>query len=277
MEELFNALSHGLGLVLAIASLPILVYSASQKGQAAGVVGACLFAGTAIVLYLISTLYHALPMGRAKAWFNRLDHAAIYLFIAGSYMPFLFGVLRGPLGWTLFGAICAAAVLGVSAKLFNRLQHPLWSTGLYVAMGWMALMAAVPLYERMSAAGLGWLVAGGLSTRPVLWCSCSTTRYVMPIRCGTCSCWLAALATSLRCSGIRTVDSSVSGILCGIRARLTPGANVPRFAPPLFRCGEHPMPIAHGHAVLRPINDCSEHAHATQRNKGGAKRGTFAE
>jgi CheY-like chemotaxis protein len=81
---------------------------------------------------------------------------------SGSSRPFLFGVLRGPLGWTLFGAICAAAVLGVSAKLFNRLQHPLWSTGLYVAMGWMALMAAVPLYERMSAAGLGWLVAGGL-------------------------------------------------------------------------------------------------------------------
>lgn len=96
MEELFNALSHGLGLLLAIASLPILVYSAAQKGQAAAVVGASLFAGTAIVLYLISTLYHALPIGRAKAWFNRLDHAAIYLFIAGSYMPFLFGVLRGP-------------------------------------------------------------------------------------------------------------------------------------------------------------------------------------
>lgn len=96
MEELFNALSHGLGLLLAIASLPILVYSAAQKGQAAAVVGASLFAGTAIVLYLISTLYHALPIGRAKAWFNRLDHAAIYLFIAGSDTPFLFGVLRGP-------------------------------------------------------------------------------------------------------------------------------------------------------------------------------------
>ena len=162
LEEIFNALSHGLGLLLAIASLPVLVYSAAQKGQAASIVGASLFAGTAIVLYLISTLYHALPTGKAKAWFNWLDHAAIYLFIAGSYMPFLFGVLRGPWGWTLFGAICAAAVLGVGAKLFNRLQHPLWSTGLYVAMGWMALMAAVPLYERMSPAGLGWLVAGGL-------------------------------------------------------------------------------------------------------------------
>ena len=152
-EEIMNALSHGLGLLLAIASLPILVWSAARQ-SAAAVVGASLFAGTMILLYGVSTLYHALPLGRAKAWFNRLDHAAIYLFIAGSYMPFLFGVLRGPWGWTLFGAIWCAAALGVGAKLFNRLRHPLWSTGLYVAMGWMAVAAAVPLYERMSSAGL---------------------------------------------------------------------------------------------------------------------------
>jgi hemolysin III len=162
-EEIANAVSHGLGLLLALASLPILVYNAALHGQAANIVGASLFAGTAIVLYLVSTLYHALPAGRAKVLLNRLDHAAIYLFIAGSYMPFLLGVLRGPVGWALFAAVSAAAVLGVGAKLFDRLQHPLWSTGLYVAMGWMALIAAVPLYERMSPAGLGWLVAGGLA------------------------------------------------------------------------------------------------------------------
>ena len=162
-EEIANAVSHGLGLLLAVAALPILVFNAAQQGQAANVVGASLFAGTAIVLYLISTLYHALPAGRAKLMLNRLDHAAIYLFIAGSYMPFLLGVLRGPWGWALLSAVTAAAVVGVGAKLLNRLQHPLWSTGLYVGMGWMALVAAVPLVERMSPAGLGWLVAGGLS------------------------------------------------------------------------------------------------------------------
>ena len=162
-EEIANAVSHGLGLLLAVAALPILVFNAAQQGQAANVVGASLFAGTAIVLYLISTLYHALPVGRAKLLLNRLDHAAIYLFIAGSYMPFLLGVLRGPWGWALLSAVTAAAVVGVGAKLLNRLRHPLWSTGLYVAMGWMALVAAVPLVERMSPAGLGWLVAGGLS------------------------------------------------------------------------------------------------------------------
>jgi hemolysin III len=162
-EELANALSHGIGCLLAVASLPVLVHYASQRDSTAAVVGASLFSATMIVLYLVSTLYHALPAGRAKTWFNRLDHAAIYLFIAGSYMPFSFGVLHGAWGWTLFGVVWAAAVLGVSAKLFNRLRHPLWSTGLYVAMGWVALVAAAPLVQRMSGAGLAWLVAGGLA------------------------------------------------------------------------------------------------------------------
>ena len=162
-EEIANALSHGLGLLLAVAALPILVHSAAQRGGTANVVAASLFAGTMIVLYFVSKLYHALPTGRAKVWLNRLDHAAIYLFIAGSYMPFLFGVLGGAWGWSLFGVVWAAAALGVTAKLFDRLKHPLWSTGLYVAMGWVALVAAAPLIERMSASGLAWLVAGGLS------------------------------------------------------------------------------------------------------------------
>lgn len=162
-EELMNALSHGIGMALAIAALPILVYSAAQEGGATAVVGASLFAGSMILMYFISTLYHALPAGRVKLWFNRIDHAAIYLFIAGSYMPFLLGVLRGPTGWALFGAIWCAALLGIAAKLFNRLRHPGWSTGLYVAMGWMAVAAAVPLYERMSAGGLGWLLVGGVA------------------------------------------------------------------------------------------------------------------
>jgi hemolysin III len=161
-EEIANAISHGLGVVLAIAALPVLVHAAATRGGTEDVVAACLFASTAIGLYLVSTLYHALPVGRAKVWLHRMDHAVIYLFIAGSYMPFLFGALRGAWGWSLFGVLWGAAGLGVAAKMFNRLKHPLWSTGLYVAMGWVALVAAVPLVERMSGAGIGWLVAGGL-------------------------------------------------------------------------------------------------------------------
>ncbi|MDN4589462.1 hemolysin D [Xenophilus aerolatus] len=162
-EEIANAISHGLGCLLAIASLPILVQHAAQRGDPAQVVAASVFAGTAILLYLVSTLYHALPAGRAKLWFNRLDHASIYLFIAGSYMPYVLGVLKGAWGWSLFAIVWAAAALGVGAKLLDRLKHPLWSTGLYVAMGWVAVVAAVPLIERMSAAGLWWLLAGGVS------------------------------------------------------------------------------------------------------------------
>lgn len=162
-EEIANALSHGIGFLLALASLPVLVGVAAQRGSAAAVVGASLFSATMIVLYLVSALYHALPPGRAKHWFNRFDHAAIYLFIAGSYMPFTFGVLRGAWGWTLFGVVWAAALLGVAAKLLDRLRHPLWSTGLYVLMGWVALVAAAPLVQRMAGAGLAWLVAGGLA------------------------------------------------------------------------------------------------------------------
>ena len=162
-EEIANSLSHGIGCLLATASLPILVHQAAMRGGAADVVGASLFAGSAIVLYLVSALYHALPAGAAKRWLNRLDHAAIYLFIAGSYMPFVLGVLFGAWGWALFGVVWGAASVGVVAKLLDRLRHPLWSTALYVAMGWVALAAALPLVERMSAPGLAWLLAGGVS------------------------------------------------------------------------------------------------------------------
>ncbi|MFT3820310.1 MAG: hemolysin III family protein [Rubrivivax sp.] len=159
-EEIANAVTHGLGVLLALASLPVLVLHAAGP---AAVVGATLFATTMLLLYGVSTLYHALPPGRAKRWFNRLDHAAIYVFIAGSYMPFALGVLRGGWGWTLFGIVWALAALGVTVKLADRLRHPLWSTALYLAMGWVVLAALPPLVERTAAAGLAWLVAGGLA------------------------------------------------------------------------------------------------------------------
>ena len=162
-EELANALSHGLGFVLAIASLPLLLAFSSPLAGAINVVALCVFSATMMLLYGVSTLYHALPAGRAKVWLNRCDHASIYLFIAGSYTPFVLGVLRGGWGWALFGVVWGMAALGVAAKMLDRLRHPLWSTGLYVAMGWVAVVAAAPLVARMPGAGLALLVAGGLS------------------------------------------------------------------------------------------------------------------
>jgi hemolysin III len=162
-EEIANALSHGLGVVLAIAALPILVARAVGHGGVADVVAAAVFAATMILLYGVSTLYHALPAGRAKAVLLRLDHAAIYVFIAGSYTPFTLGVLHTGPGVTLLIAVWAAAAFGVAIKLLNRLKHRFVSTGLYLAMGWVVVFAAGPLLDRLPAAGLALLVAGGLS------------------------------------------------------------------------------------------------------------------
>jgi hemolysin III len=162
-EEVANGLSHGLGFLLAVASLPILVAFAAQRGSPASVVGASAFSVTAMLLYFASTMYHALPAGLAKDVFKVLDHSAIYLFIAGSYTPFTLGVLRGGWGWTLFGLVWGFAAIGVLLKGFNRLGHPGWSTGLYVAMGWLVLIAAAPLIHHVAFEGLLWLLAGGLA------------------------------------------------------------------------------------------------------------------
>ena len=161
-EEFANSLSHGIGFALAIASLPLLLAFAGGRTSAINIVAMCVFSATMMLLYGVSTLYHAVPHGRAKAWLNRFDHAAIYLFIAGSYTPFVLGVLRGGWGWSLFGVVWGCGLLGFTAKLMNRLRHPLWSTGLYVAMGWVAVVAAAPLVARMPGAGLALLVAGGV-------------------------------------------------------------------------------------------------------------------
>jgi hemolysin III len=161
-EEVANSVSHGIGLLAAIVGVPFLVAGASGTGSA-NAVGLIIFAATMILLYLTSTLYHALPAGRAKRVFLRLDHGAIYLFIAGSYTPFALGALSGPYGWTLFAAVWTLAATGIALKAFDRLSHPWLSTGLYLTMGWLVLLAAGPLVERVPVPGIALLVAGGLA------------------------------------------------------------------------------------------------------------------
>jgi hemolysin III len=161
-EEIANSVSHGVALLAAVAAVPFL-FTTARPMSAASVVGAAVYAATMVLLYLASTLYHALPQGRAKRVFVKLDHGAIYLFIAGSYTPFALGVLGGRWGWTLFGLVWSLAALGVTLKGFDRLSHPWLSTGLYLAMGWLVLIAAVPLVERVPLPGIALLVAGGLA------------------------------------------------------------------------------------------------------------------
>jgi hemolysin III len=161
-EEIANSVSHGMALLAAIVGAPFLIGAARDFG-ATNIVGASVFAATMIVLYLSSTLYHALRPGRLKRIFRKLDHSAIYFFIAGSYTPFALGALGGPWGWTLFGVVWTLAVVGTLLKTFNRLSHPWLSTGLYLVMGWLVLIAAVPLVEHVQATGVALLVAGGIA------------------------------------------------------------------------------------------------------------------
>lgn len=162
-EEIANSASHGLGLAGALAAMPILIVAAARAGSAANIVAACVFATSMVLLYLSSTLYHAVPGERIKRLFQKLDHGAIYLLIAGTYTPFTLGVLHGAWGWTLFGLVWGLAGIGLTLKAFDRLAHPLVSTGLYLLMGWLVLIAIRPLATLLPSAGLIWLIAGGLA------------------------------------------------------------------------------------------------------------------
>jgi hemolysin III len=162
-EEIANSVSHGVGLLAAAAAAPVLVLSAVRNGGAARITGASVFAAAMVLLYLTSTLYHALPNSRAKRVFQVLDRAAIFLMIAGTYTPFTLGVLRGAWGWTLFGLVWGLALAGVVLTAAGGVQYPKLTTGLYLAMGWLILIAVKPLWLRVPSWGLFWLLAGGVA------------------------------------------------------------------------------------------------------------------
>jgi len=162
-EELANSISHGLGFLLAAAAAPVLVQIASSSGRLADVVAAYVFSGTMLLLYFSSAAYHALPEGRAKRLFYRLDHAAIFLFIAGSYTPFSLGMLTSSHDWVVFGLIWGVALVGVVLKAMDRLSNPWLSLGLYIGLGWCVLVAALPMLERVSEAGLQLIIGGGVT------------------------------------------------------------------------------------------------------------------
>lgn len=162
-EEIANSVSHGVGLVAALAAAPFLVVHAVRRGGTGAIVGASVFAATVVLLYLASTLYHALPRNRAKRVFQVIDHGAIFLLIAGTYTPFTLGVLRGAWGWTLFGLVWGLAAVGVVLKAVGRLRHRTLSTLLYLGMGWLILIAIRPLWLGVPLSGLLWLLLGGIA------------------------------------------------------------------------------------------------------------------
>ena len=159
--ELANSITHGLGAALSVLALVLLVVAAAVRGSARDIVGAALFGATLVLLYTMSTLYHALRNQRAKRVFHILDHSAIYLLIAGTYTPFCLSTLRGGWGWSLFGVVWGLAALGVAFKSVFTGRFELLSTGVYLGMSWMVMVAAAPLWRALPRGGMAWLLAGG--------------------------------------------------------------------------------------------------------------------
>lgn len=161
-EELANGITHGAGLIFSLAALPVIALVASGTREPLYIAGSVVFGITMVLVYLTSTVYHVLREGRAKQLFRVLDHSAIYLLIAGTYTPFALGALRGPWGWTLLGVNWGLAVFGIVAKFTVGFRFPRLSTVLYLAMGWVGIVAIQPMLTRVPIAGLLWLLAGGL-------------------------------------------------------------------------------------------------------------------
>ena len=162
-EEIAHSATAALGVAAMLLGIPWLVLRATESTGAWRVIGALAFGSGALLMFATSTLYHAVRRPKPKAMLRRLDHSAIYLLIAGTYTPFTIGVVRGPLGWSLFGVVWVLAIAGVIVKLTGAMLRIRWfSTLIYVVMGWIGLVAFRQLWNNLTAMQFGWLVAGGL-------------------------------------------------------------------------------------------------------------------
>lgn len=160
-EERLNAITHAIGFLLSIPALVYLILAGVNHGSAIAIVSFTIFGVSMLLLFLMSTLLHSMPI-KVKELFAILDHSSIYVLIAGTYTPFMLVTLRGALGWTLFGIIWGLTLLGILFKIFfiNRFEKA--SLALYIIMGWLIIIAIKPLYEQLPAAGFWLLVTGGI-------------------------------------------------------------------------------------------------------------------
>jgi hemolysin III len=161
-EEIANAITHGVGALLAISALVLLIVFSALQGSAWHVSSFTIFGSTMVVLYVMSTLYHSLTHIRAKKLFRKFDHMSIFLLIAGTYTPFCLTALRGWLGWTIFGIVWGCAIGGIVIKAFHTGKAELISTILYLMMGWIIIFFIRPVYEIMSMQGFLFLTLGGV-------------------------------------------------------------------------------------------------------------------
>jgi hemolysin III len=162
LEELANSITHGIGLALSIAGFVVLLVLAAMRGTAWQIVGCAVYGTTLVCVYTASTLYHGIPRPHFRRILKILDHSAIYLLIAGTYTPFLLVNLRGAWGWSLLGVVWGLAIAGIIFKVWFVDRFKILSTAIYVAMGWLALIAVKPLFAAVPITGFICLVAGGL-------------------------------------------------------------------------------------------------------------------
>ena len=160
-SELFNTVTHAVGSVVAVAGLVVLVVVASLQGDPWKIVSFSIYGATLVLLYIFSSLYHGLS-GRAKKVFRYFDHTAIFLLIAGTYTPFTLVTLRGAWGWSILGVVWGLATLGILQELRKNKGERILSVIIYVLMGWIVLVALIPLLNALGSAGFAWLAAGGL-------------------------------------------------------------------------------------------------------------------
>lgn len=161
-EEIANGITHGLGLAASIAGTAFLIVFVSLDGDPWQIVGSSIYGATLVALYAASTLYHTSRRPGAKRLFRVLDHCAIYLLIAGTYTPFALVGLRGGWGWALFGVVWGLCAAGIVFKAFFTGRLDSLSTAVYVAMGWLCLVAVKPMIEALPVSVLAWLLIGGI-------------------------------------------------------------------------------------------------------------------
>ncbi|WP_288703379.1 hemolysin III family protein [uncultured Ruminococcus sp.] len=181
-EELFNAITHGIGALLSVAGCVVLLVRCHQLGDGVAAVSSAIYGTTLIILYTMSTLYHALANEKAKAVFRVFDHVTIYLLIAGTYTPYTLACLGGALGWTLFGIVWAAAIVGIVFSSISLRRFQKLSMICYIAMGWVILIAIKPLWQVIGTLPMVFLVIGGvLYTGGVLFYQMKESRYMHSI------------------------------------------------------------------------------------------------
>lgn len=182
VNEVLNAITHGVGVGLSIAGLVILLLKGVRSGSTLDIVSYAIYGSTLILLYLSSTLYHSLTFTRFQKIFKIFDHSCIFLLIAGTYTPYTLISLGGGLGWTVFGVVWGVAVLGVTYKVFWINKYRKYSTLLYVAMGWLIVFAMKPLYQAIGVYGFGLLLGGGVAfTVGALFYRLKSVKFMHPL------------------------------------------------------------------------------------------------